>query len=533
MSPSRSLRSALAVTLGLSSFRALFAATAALGTIERLLLVAVAFALGKHAGGSALTMSGALALLYVARALLRTRMRVRFQRVLHQKAAAALLGSDPMVAVPLGEDEPHWVLNEGTHQGALLVAERLPSLAGDAAAAVVLVAVLGAIEPRIVLVAGAAGVGTAMLVALATRVPTARASDRATAAYRRVLERMDIALRARLEVVANGGVPTFERHLDRELDDFTRAMTRYQWLGGAASRAPVLAAAGAALSVFLVSGGVPALPDLGEAILLASALPVFVGLVQNGQEVYRGTLAFKPMATLLALPPRARPRSDASPAPATIATIALEDVSYRYPGARKDALAGVTLAFGVGEALFLRGPNGSGKSTLLRLVAALATPSGGTIRVGDADLATLDDAAFRAKVAFLPQEPFLPDSATVREALAMLATSDGAATDDAMRDALRRVEVLGALESARPGAPLDVPVAALSVGQRKRVALARLLLRPADIVLLDEPDANLDAAGIVMLGAVLRDLAKTSAVAVAAHSRALAAEGGVDVELAA
>ena len=211
--------------------------------------------------------------------------------------------------------------------------------------------------------------------------------------------------------------------------------------------------------------------------------------------------------------------------------VELRSVTKTYGNVR--ALRGVSARFEAGVVTMVLGPNGSGKSTLLRLVAALATPSGGTIRVGGADLATLDDAAFRAKVAFLPQEPFLPDSATVREALAMLATSGGAATDDAMQEALRRVEVLGALESARPEAPLDVPVAALSVGQRKRVALARLLLRRADIVLLDEPDANLDAAGIVMLGRVLRDLAKTSAVAVAAHSRALAAEGGVDVELAA
>lgn len=529
MSPSRSLRSALAVTLGLSSFRLLFATSGALGTVERLLLVAVAFQIGNHAPTEAIGVSAALTLLYVVRALVRTRMRVRFQRVLHRKAASALLESDPMVAVPLGHEEPHWVLNEGAHQGAILIAERLPSLAGDAAAAIVLVAVLSAIEPRVVLLAGAAGVVVAILVALASRRPTARASDEATNAYRHVLERMDIALRARLEVVANGGVPTFEKNLEAELERFTRSMTRYQWIGGAASRAPVLAAGVVGLGIFLAAGGVHALPDLGEAIVLASAVPVFVGLVQNGQEVYRGTLAFKPMAALLALPPRSR-AGGAAP-PATMKNIALDAVAYRYPGARKEALTDVSLSFGVGEALFLRGPNGSGKSTLLRLVAGLATPSGGTIRVDDADLATLDDGAFRTKVAFLPQEPFLPDGATVREALAMLVATPTA--DDAMLAVLARTEVLDALTSARPDTPLDVPVAALSVGQRKRVALARLLLRPAPIVLLDEPDANLDAAGIAMLASVLRELAKTSCVAVAAHSRALVAEGGVDVELAA
>jgi ABC-type transport system involved in cytochrome bd biosynthesis fused ATPase/permease subunit len=74
-----------------------------------------------------------------------------------------------------------------------------------------------------------------------------------------------------------------------------------------------------------------------------------------------------------------------------------------------------------------------------------------------------------------------------------------------------------------PGAPLEVKLGALSAGERQRVALARVLLRDAKVVLLDEPDANLDGEGVEILVAILREEARSKMVMVVAHSPAVLA----------
>ncbi len=88
-------------------------------------------------------------------------------------------------------------------------------------------------------------------------------------------------------------------------------------------------------------------------------------------------------------------------------------------------------------------------------------------------------------------------------------------------EAERTLEELGVLESIRnatPSPPLDVRVDSLSGGQRQRVALTRVFRSDAQIIALDEPDANLDAEGVAMLCALLRNVARDRVVVVAAHS---------------
>jgi ABC-type transport system involved in cytochrome bd biosynthesis fused ATPase/permease subunit len=86
-------------------------------------------------------------------------------------------------------------------------------------------------------------------------------------------------------------------------------------------------------------------------------------------------------------------------------------------------------------------------------------------------------------------------------------------------------------QAAGNSSPLDVRVDALSIGERQRVALARILLRDAPIVLLDEPDANLDAAGVDLVRTVVRELAQSRTVAVAAHTESLTAAADVVLRL--
>jgi ABC-type transport system involved in cytochrome bd biosynthesis fused ATPase/permease subunit len=192
-------------------------------------------------------------------------------------------------------------------------------------------------------------------------------------------------------------------------------------------------------------------------------------------------------------------------------------VSFRYDGAAADGadvLREVSFQWTGGHLLALSGANGSGKSTCLRLLLALAAPRAGAIRVDGVDLADLDADAWRARIAFLPQRPYLPPRSSIRAAVRFLAAE---ASDDRIRRALDRVGLTAALN--RDGAdPLEVSVDTLSVGQRQRVALARMLCRDAALFLLDEPEANLDRAGIELVADLVRELARDHMVIVAAHT---------------
>jgi ABC-type transport system involved in cytochrome bd biosynthesis fused ATPase/permease subunit len=150
------------------------------------------------------------------------------------------------------------------------------------------------------------------------------------------------------------------------------------------------------------------------------------------------------------------------------------------------------------------------------------------VRIDGRDLFDFDLAAWRRTAAYLPQRPYLPERATVREAVRLIARS---AADDAIRAALERVDLWAAL-AAHSDAPLDVKVATLSMGQKQRLALARTLAQDGRVVVLDEPDANLDAAGIDLVASLVRALASEGrSVVVAAHTDRLVAAADDVVDL--
>ena len=125
-----------------------------------------------------------------------------------------------------------------------------------------------------------------------------------------------------------------------------------------------------------------------------------------------------------------------------------------------------------------------------------------------------------SRIGYLPQRPFLPERATVRAAMRLLAP-------DAERDVLERslvqVNLWPVLLARSPASPLDTKVGSLSAGEKQRLALARVLARRSPLLLLDEPDANLDQEGLDLLVAILRELAPGHMIAVAAHSPRLIA----------
>jgi heme ABC exporter ATP-binding subunit CcmA len=161
---------------------------------------------------------------------------------------------------------------------------------------------------------------------------------------------------------------------------------------------------------------------------------------------------------------------------------------------RFPALAGATLTVHRGEIVLLRGPNGAGKSTLLRLCAGLVAPERGSATVLGLDLA-VQRQAVRARVGLLGHANGLYIDLTVSENVDFWGATVSASHDE-IAAALDRMGLSGRLSG--------VPVRKLSAGQRRRTALACLIARRAELWLLDEPHAGLDAAGRDELDTVLR-----------------------------
>ncbi|MBB2987592.1 thiol reductant ABC exporter subunit CydD [Terracoccus luteus] len=193
--------------------------------------------------------------------------------------------------------------------------------------------------------------------------------------------------------------------------------------------------------------------------------------------------------------------------------LSLRGVTYAHPGSSVAVLRDLDLDAGPGLTVVV-GPSGCGKSTLLELVAGLRRPVSGAVRAAPAHLLT--------------QRPFLA-AGTVRESL----TVAHPATDGELWSALRAVGADGVV-AALPRA-LDTPLgddgAGLSAGQRQRLALARAVLAPEPVLLLDEPTAHVDADSVAPLVDLVVRLARDRTVVTVTHTDELLARADHVVRL--
>ena len=174
------------------------------------------------------------------------------------------------------------------------------------------------------------------------------------------------------------------------------------------------------------------------------------------------------------------------------------------------ALAGVDLTVQRGEIVLLQGPNGAGKTSLLRVCAGLLPIERGSGHVLGIDLATNRE-AIRSRVGLLGHANGLYLDLTVMQNLQFWASTVAAQAS----------EISAAMATMRiDGRLAEVKASQLSAGQRRRCALASLIVRRAEIWLLDEPHAGLDAAGRDELDALLRSAVTAGAtVVLASHER--------------
>ena len=210
--------------------------------------------------------------------------------------------------------------------------------------------------------------------------------------------------------------------------------------------------------------------------------------------------------------------------------VRLEGVSYAYPARDGLVLDGVDLELHRGETVALVGPSGSGKSTIASIVLGLADPTDGRVLVGGTERAADDLAAWRRSVAWVPQRATI-FSGTVADNIRL---GDAHADDAAVRAAARLAGADAFVDALPDGYETRVGDGGrpLSAGEAQRIALARAFARDAELVVLDEPTANLDPANAEAIGGVLQQLSVGRTVLVIAHRPELAQRADRIVRLA-
>jgi heme exporter protein A len=184
----------------------------------------------------------------------------------------------------------------------------------------------------------------------------------------------------------------------------------------------------------------------------------------------------------------------------------------------RHVLKGTSFALRPRQLLHISGPNGTGKTTLLRVVCGLLRPEQGQVSWLGRPI-TAARSEYQAALAYASHEPALKGDLTALENLRFSVGLKQRVTAGELRANLERTGVAGCA---------DLPARVLSAGQRRRVAMARVLAMKASLWLLDEPFANLDAAGTSLVTALLQEHVLQGGLALVVAHHAMALDCGVE-----
>ncbi|XEU51273.1 ATP-binding cassette domain-containing protein (plasmid) [Tistrella mobilis] len=384
------------------------------------------------------------------------------------------------------------------------------------AAAAVITAALAALALSLIDARLGVGVGLGVAVTgIALPLALARAADRPARRRAAALE----ALRMRtVDLVAGQTDHLMTGRIAAARDHAADAETRLALADDRLNRLDTAAAAGfGAASALLLAGslaaagglvqaGIATVPQAALVVLVALALmEPFAALRRGVLDLGRTVIAARRLLPMLkSQPVQPPPAADPPPAPAALV---IEDLRFSHEEATTPLFDGLSLALARGERVALLGPSGAGKSTLVELIAGERRPDQGRIRslphslLGQATELFADDLAGN------------------------LLLADPAATSDRMLAALDRAG-LGQLvrdHKAGLGQRLGEGGEGLSSGQRRRMALARIFLRDAPLLLLDEPTDGLDARTAADVLTTVKELPQTQTILVVTHLRREAA----------
>ncbi len=380
---------------------------------------------------------------------------------------------------------------------------------------------------------GAAAVGGTLLLVALTWITEAntRRPIRAASAHAARRQALSEAARRNAEVVAALGLQSaLARRWEESHQDYIEAQLRVSDVSGGLGSIlkacrMALQSGVLALGAWLVinnqaTGGIM----IASSILVARALAPaelaianWKGFVAARQSWARLTLALAqlpPEAETLALPP---PRG----------TLAVEALDLMPPGTRRLTVQDVSFRLAAGQALGIIGPSASGKSSLVRALVRVWTPARGEIRLDGASLDQWSAERLGPHIGYLPQEAEL-FAGTVAENIARFQSGTESGTIVAAAQAAGAHEMILRLPQGYQ-TPLGDGGAGLSAGQRQRVGLARALYGDPFLVILDEPNANLDADGEAALTRAIQGVRSRSGICIVVAHRpsALAAVDSV------
>jgi len=213
--------------------------------------------------------------------------------------------------------------------------------------------------------------------------------------------------------------------------------------------------------------------------------------------------------------------------------IVLREVGFRYPGASRPALDGLSLTIPKNSSVGVIGPTGSGKSTLVDLLLGLYQPTAGEILIDDRPLTPELVPSWQASIGYVPQDIFLIDDTIARNIAFGL--PDNEIDPARLREACAIAQLLDFVEAELPDG-FDTNVGErgvrLSGGQRQRIGLARALYHRPSLLILDEATSALDMATEAKLLDALRSLAGKLTMVVAAHRLSAVANCDQLVDLA-
>lgn len=368
-----------------------------------------------------------------------------------------------------------------------------------AAAALVLLAgtALSLIDLRLGL--GVAGVLIAGMSALAwTAHRLGRPTNRALTAGLAELRTLVVeGTQGVAELNVFNAVPDFSRRLgaanDRQLELQRRSGRLAALIQAGASMTGHLAVwIALVIGLNLSEAGRITVPVLALLVLGVLALTEgWLPLPQAWQFLERSRAAARRIGEMTDTPPEIECPESPRPMPESN-SLALESVTFRYLPHSNPALDDACLRIETGRRIALSGPSGSGKSTVARLLLRLSDPDSGRVSFGGEDLRDLDPADLRGRISYLSQQPVLFNDTLA--ANLRLARAD--ASDAELFEALRVACLDEFVERLPDGLRTWIGEMGinLSGGETRRLALARVILKNAPVVILDEPGAGLDAA---------------------------------------
>ncbi|MGC8531816.1 MAG: thiol reductant ABC exporter subunit CydD [Acidiphilium sp.] len=383
------------------------------------------------------------------------------------------------------------------------------------------------VDWRTALILAVTGLLVPMAMALAG-IGAAAASRRQFTALTRLQTRFIDRVRGISTIVLAGRAEAEATALGEAADELRRRTMRVLRVAFLSSTALDLASAAALVGIAirfaapLRAGHLALVPTALFALLL---VPEFFASFRNFSAVYQDRMTAQAAAEGLATLPRAEtldpPAATEAALPIrTVAAqgvaIAFEDVSFAWSDARGPVFSHLSFRLPAGETMMLVGPSGSGKSTIIELLLGGVRPQSGRITINGAPIESIVPAALARLTALISQKPFL-FAGSIADNIRLGLPE---ASDEAVQRAAERAHVTAFTDALPDGLNSRIGDGGFGVsgGQAQRIAIARAFLKDAQLLLLDEPTAQLDPATERDVLEALRRLTLGRTVILATHA---------------